>query len=226
MPALSTALQTAASAPVNVPVLFVYLDVVDDPLLAWSGRGDIEITGSADPLLSLDPTFFGLGAIASVSGVTHSAAGGIQDVTLILNYADFEDDATQAFVNDNAKWNRRPAVIWTSYLDTTTGTLIAPPIRLATMRMIGARMVDGAEPQIAIRCAAKATVDGQRANGWKTADAHQQAFWPDDRALAFIPLLVGKELRFGVADNVSRGPFGAVLGQGTIPNDYGGGQFG
>lgn len=206
MPSLSTAMAAEAAKPVNAPFFMVYLDVAGDPLWAWSGRQDASFTVPGDPLLAAPQVFVGSADIGSVSDLTHAADGAVASLTLTLGHADFTDATTADFVNSVDRWSQRLGVVWLGYLVDRTGAIVAAPTRLMTARMVHVAVADGSSPGIAVKLASKHTSDGQRASGWKFADAHQQAFYPGDTALQFAPQLQGKELRFGTPnDTIARG---------------------
>ncbi|WP_426163115.1 hypothetical protein [Sandarakinorhabdus sp. DWP1-3-1] len=208
-------MQTAASASVNQPFYLVHLDVVGDPLWAWTGRGNLTVTVVGDPLLSGGRTFVGAADIAAVQGLTHAADGSVQTMTMMLGNADFTDPAAYEFVNTEASWSRRLAVIWAGFVSTATGLPVADPVRIMTGRLLHVSSTDGAQPSIVVKVAAKSGYDGQRASNWQLAGAHQKAFYPGDNALDFIPQLVGKELRFGTPDAVQRSMgVGGSIGRG------------
>lgn len=210
MPQLTTATQNAADAPHNMPLTFVYLDVAGDPLWAWSGRAPITITVPSDPLLAGGQTFIGAGDVGQVGAITHAADGSVQTMQLSLGYADLSSADALGFVNDVASWSQRPAVVWQAFarLDAAGGVLIDAPFRMMTARMIYVGTVNGKSPALSIKLASKSATDGQRASGWRLADAHQQRFYAGDTALAYIPQLMNRELRFGVRDNTPGTPGG------------------
>lgn len=216
MPVLTTANQAAADAPQNVPLTLVYLDVAGDPAWAWSGHGDLTMTVANDPLLAGGATFLGVGDIGSIGQITHAADGSIQNMQISLGRVDMTTGEPAAFANNVASWSHRRAVVWRAFgrTDASGGVLIDPPFRLMTARMVHVGIINGREPSLAVKLASKAATDGQRASGWKMADAHQQRFWPGDTAFAFIPLLMQLELRFGVRSNI---PSVGGGGRGIIP---------
>lgn len=214
MPTLSSPMQAAAQAGYNQPFYLVHLDVLGDPLWAWTGRTSVTVTVAGDPLLNAGQTFLPAADIGSISGISHGADGSIQTMTLTLNNADFTDQATGDFVRNIGDWSRRLAVVWIGFTDPAAGTVIASPVRLLTGRMIGVQASDGTRPGIAVKVAGKSAYDGERASAWLLGQAHQEAFYAGDRALEFIPQMVGKELRFGTGDPVSRG-LGGTIGRGV-----------
>lgn len=207
---LSVANQAAADARQNVPVALVYLDVVGQPLWAWSGHGDLTITSSGDPLLSGGRTFIGAGDVASIGNITHAADGSVQTLQLGLSYANLAATEAAEFVNDVSAWSQRLAVVWQAFARTVpgSGVLVDVPFRLATMRIQHAQINAGNQSAISLKLASRAAQDGQRASGWRLTDAHQRAFFSGDGALSYIPLLMQRELRFGVRDNGVQTPGG------------------
>lgn len=203
MPALTSATAAEAASSVNLPVFFGYLDVSGQPLWAWTGQHDVSLTIASDPLLSSAQVFVGAGQVGGVSGIEHGADGTIRSMTLTLGFVDFSDPDAYDFVNFVDRWSQRQAVIWLGFVDRATGTVVADPVRLVTGRMVHVATTDGVHPGIVVKVSGKSTSDGQRSSGWVLANAHQVLFWPGDLALEFVPQLVGKELRFGVAGNAT-----------------------
>lgn len=210
---LTTANQTAADARQNIPLNFVYLDVAGQPLWAWSGRGDLTVTSATDPLLSGGQTFMGAGDIGSIGTITHAADGSVQSMQLGLSYTDLVDAEASDFINDVGAWSQRDAVVWQAFARTVGGgaVLVDVPFRLMTARMVHVSSTNGKSPRIVVRLASRAATDGQRASRWRLADAHQRAFYPSDGALSYIPLLMNRELRFGIGDNNPRVPGGGNI---------------
>lgn len=59
--------ETASSAEIVRPCWFIYLDILDDPLFAWTGGYNIAISGQSDALLN--NTFLGTSALVEIGEV-------------------------------------------------------------------------------------------------------------------------------------------------------------
>ncbi len=74
---LVTATANALDAPVIPLAAIVYLDILADPLFAWTGIGDLTFGAAETGDSSLDgKTFKGVGSIIEVSGIEEGAGGG------------------------------------------------------------------------------------------------------------------------------------------------------
>lgn len=194
---LSAANVTEAAKATIFPVWLVYLDVSGDPLWAWTGNFDIQVTAAADPLLVTTRTFVATYQMGEISDISQDSDGAMQRVTLAITEADFQADAgAVSFISAPADWNMRTAVIWMAFLNESTGALVSSPFRLMSGRMDNARLVDGKGGGISIEIISK-KVDGKRANGWRLTDAHQQRLFAGDRACEYPPYLVNQDMKFG-----------------------------
>lgn len=217
MPTLTPGMALATLQPDNAPFYLVWLDVVGDPTWAWTGPFDRQFSIPGDPLLNTPQNFIGAGNIAAISGVTHNADGTVAAMTMLLNDPDFTDNSANDFINNIDLWFRRPAVVWLGFYEVATGLAVANPVRIFTGEMRHTSVTDGATPSIALKVVGKAVSQGLRANGWSLSDAHQKAFYPADTALQYILQLVGKELRFGVAnDRINQGGSNALARFGGV----------
>lgn len=188
------------------PVYFLYLDVVGDPLWAWTGMADISITVADDPLLSSGRTFTAVGHLGSVSDVVQDASGRLQRVVAKLLAADFGVEKFFDFVNNEADWSLRSAVLWFGFVN-EAGLPIADPFRLLTGRMDKPTARGGTDSSIAMEMISHHH-DGRRANGLRLTDAHQQQIYPGDLAFEFVEQLAGKELVMGEKVAATRVPIG------------------
>jgi len=93
-----------------LPVYFVYLDFLDDPLRANTSGRDLSLAGTGQP--DLDGYYFGVSSdLISISGV-RSARGGSQPVTARLSgLPDINDDLLEE-INTGAAWQGRTARLW------------------------------------------------------------------------------------------------------------------
>lgn len=129
---LTAGMQTEVAAQLIRPVWIVRLDIENDPILAWTGRGDFMPTGTGDAALD-GFTFTGLGPIDAISNIK-DALGGSQAVTLTLPGVDLQDDALRQVVLNSETWQFRQAWIWFGLLNASYG-VIADPTRIKTGRM-------------------------------------------------------------------------------------------
>jgi hypothetical protein len=130
---MPVATQEAAAAPSLYWAYFIRLDILGDPVLAWTGWGDYSFSGTSDPALN-GQTFKGIThLVGEVSAVTDGADGS-QAVVLTLPGVNLEDEAMRQVVYNRATWQRRSSWVWLAFLD-ANGDVIGLPTRLKTGRM-------------------------------------------------------------------------------------------
>lgn len=113
-------------------VWIVRLDILGDPVYAWTGRGLFQPSGTGDAALDGN-TYIGLGPIQAINDIEDTEAGS-QRVTLQLPGIDLNDDLLQQIVVNSNKWQFRQAWIWYGLLNETYN-VIANPARIKTGRM-------------------------------------------------------------------------------------------
>jgi hypothetical protein len=131
---MSTAMSDEVILPLIRPIWIVRLDIDKDPVLAWTGRGDLVVTASQTGDAALDGrTYLGLGDIGKISDITDTEKGS-NAVRLILPGVDLTDTALQQVVLDERTWQNRQAWLWFGMLNTSLN-LISDPVRVKTGRM-------------------------------------------------------------------------------------------
>lgn len=219
MPRDIAAATALAAAQIEVlPVLFVHMDVAGDVLNAWSGPDDRALSGFGDTLLNTD--WLSTRNLVEVSDIIQDSSGAINEISFQLASPVADVAPWADFINRPQDWSQRRCVVWSGFLTRDTYQLVGAPVRMLTGVIVGASATDGADPRLTVTAASRAYV-GQRANDWRLSAAHQQLFWPGDRALEFVVPLNNAELRWGIAsDKVTRG------GGGGSPSSSGGsGRF-
>lgn len=118
--------------PVIRPVWIVRLDIKDDPLYVWTGRGTLVPAGTGDTALD-GFSFDGLGALGEIEPLKDTD-GGSSAATLTLPGIDLNEVALQQIVTDARLWQFRRAWIWIGMLNESL-SLLSNPIRVKTARM-------------------------------------------------------------------------------------------
>ncbi len=132
---LETATATAVSAPILPLAAIVYLDILDDPLFAWTGIDDLIFTAGQTGDISLDSkTFKGIGTIIEISNVSEGV-GGSDALEMSLPGVDPLQPMMKQLITDRRRWQFRRAIVWMLVLDPVTGSIEGKPFRIKTGRM-------------------------------------------------------------------------------------------
>lgn len=157
---LDPATSTALDKPVLPLAVILSLDIVDDPLFAWSGIGDL-VFGAAetgDP--SLDgKTFLGTGSIIEVSTVSEGV-GGSDALDVSMPGVSLNEPLLRQLIRDRKRWQFRRAVAWGLVLHPVTGAIEGKPFRIKTGRMDRMPFVENDKQGIV-----KVKIEGQQAYG-------------------------------------------------------------
>jgi hypothetical protein len=128
---------TAAATDKSViPLAFIIrLDILDDPLFAWSGIGDLKfaVGETGDPALD-GQTFTGTGTIIEVGTVSDSV-GGSDALEIGLPGVNIQDPILRQVIYNRNRWQFRRAWVWAMLLDEDTGAIAGKPFRIKTGRM-------------------------------------------------------------------------------------------
>jgi hypothetical protein len=93
-----------------LPVYFVFMDFLDDPLRANTSGRDVELAGTGQP--DLDGDYFGIATnLVSISPV-RMGRGGSQPVTARLSGLPDINDELLAGINNKSVWQGRTARLW------------------------------------------------------------------------------------------------------------------
>jgi hypothetical protein len=126
----------AAFQQSDLPLAFIiYLDILGDPLLTWTGIGDLTFSAGQTGDAQLDGnTFTGSGLVIEVGSAT-DAVGGSDVLTLSLPGVDITMPALRQVIYNRNKWQFRRAWVWMMVLDPTTYAIVGKPFRIKTGRM-------------------------------------------------------------------------------------------
>ena len=126
----------AAFQQSDLPFAFiVYLDILGDPLLAWTGLGDLVFSAgqTGDTLLD-GKTFVGAGSIFEIGSAT-DAIGGSDVMTISVAGVDITQPVLRQLIYNRNRWQFRRATVWMMTLDPTTYAIVGQPFRIKTGRM-------------------------------------------------------------------------------------------
>jgi hypothetical protein len=158
-PNTDSTLGTALDGPTLTMAYILRLDIVGDPLFAWTGYGDLTFAAGATGDTALDGyTFGGLThLIADISGVEDSK-GGTNGVEISLPGIDLTDEAMRQVVYNRNKWQFQPAWLWMVFLD-NSGNVIGKPVRLRSGKIDQMVVSEGDDGLGTVKC----TVESQAA---------------------------------------------------------------
>lgn len=126
----------AAFQQSDLPLAFIiYLDILSDPLLTWTGMGDLVFGAGATGDALLDGnTFTGSGTIFEIGAAT-DAIGGSDVMTLSLAGVDITMPLLRQLIYNRNRWQFRRATVWMMVLDPVTYAITGKPFRIKTGRM-------------------------------------------------------------------------------------------
>lgn len=139
---MQAATSTAAGAQVVYPGWIIRLDILDDPILVWTGLGPLTPSGTSDAQLN-GQTFEGIANVGEISAIVDSREGS-QAVKLSLPGVDLQDDALKQVVFDNRRWQFRQAWMWIALFN-ESGVIQGEPIRVKTGRIDNMEVEFGGE---------------------------------------------------------------------------------
>lgn len=132
---LVAATATALDKPILPVAVIVYLDILNDPLFAWSGIGDLVfgVAETGDPSLD-SKTFNGTGSIIEISAVSEGV-GGSDALDISLPGVDIQEPLLRQLITNRNRWQFRRAIVWLMLLDPDTDLIAGKPFRIKTGRM-------------------------------------------------------------------------------------------
>lgn len=200
-------LASATATGLNNKVLplasIIYLDILNDPLFAWSGVGDLVFTAgqTGDPLLD-GVTFSGTGNLIEVSAVS-DGIGGSDTLEIALPGVDITQPILRQLITNRNRWQFRRAVVWMMLLDETTYAIVGKPFRIKTGRMDKMPLTENKSNGI-VKCA----IEGQAAYGntpLGSRYSEQIDLNPSDISQTFVHSLANMSATLGQASSAIPG---------------------
>ena len=140
--------------------VIIYLDILGDNLLAWSGIGDLTFAAGQTGDSALDgKTFLGTGNLIEVSAVS-DGIGGSDALEIILPGVDITQPILRQLITNRNRWQFRRAIVWLMALDETTYAIAGKPFRIKTGRMDKMPLTENRGSGV-VRC----RIEGQAAYG-------------------------------------------------------------
>ena len=192
---MSELLDAEGEKEVMYPVWFLWLDIEDDPLFAFTGIGEIAFAEDETGDAALDGnTFAGIGVAAMIGDIEESENGsGATRITI-----PGVDPALPGFkplIADRKKWQFRRAVLWFSYMTEDGTGLVDDPQREKTGRLDGLEVTHDRDT-----CTISINIEGFAASGQYptgTKYAEQPEIDPNDIGMSFVSDLVNKQPEIG-----------------------------
>jgi hypothetical protein len=157
---LVTATANAFDGAVVPLAAIVYLDILGDPLYAWTGIGDLVFGAAETGDSGLDnKTFKGVGSVIEVSGI-EEGAGGSDSLEIAFPGVDPQNVLMKQIVTDHRRWQFRRALVWMVVLDPVTAAIVGKPFRIKTGRMDSIVYDENGE-----KAQFKCVVEGQQSYG-------------------------------------------------------------
>lgn len=198
---LDPATATATTQSIIPLAAIVKLYVVGDPLLAWTGYGDLVFAANQTGDTELDGnTFKGLEDIVELAGISEGI-GGTDGLEITLPGVDLNDDEMKQVIRDRDRWQFQRGIVWLMLLDPDTYAIAGKPFRIRTGR-IDNMPYSEANGKGVIKC----TIEGQQAYGNEALNSRyseQVDINPNDTSQTWVWNLA----------NMS-----AIIGQATAPS--------
>ena len=127
---VTSGMETALQARTVRPVLVGRLDILTDPITAWTGPGVFAPSSTGDA--ALDGQIFGtMAPFLEMSNILEDQGIG-GPVQLMLTGHDLDETALQQIVKDKRQWRGRGAWLWMGLLNSDEATVVANPLRVKT----------------------------------------------------------------------------------------------
>lgn len=157
---LVAATSTAVGASVLPLAVIIYLDVLNDPLFAWTGIGDLPFVAGQTGDPSLDNfTYTGTGEAVEIGQISEGV-GGSDALEITMPGVDIAQPMMRQLIRDQQRWQFRRAVVWLMALDPDTDAIAGKPFRIKTGRMDAMPYIENDDKGVI-----KVKIEGQQAYG-------------------------------------------------------------
>jgi len=190
---LDPALEAEVQKDIIRPVWIIRLDIKDDPVNIWTGRGDFSPVGTGDADLD-GQTFLGSGDILNIGAIQDTEKGS-RALSIKLPGVDLSEPLLAQVVNDLRVWQFREAWVWFGLLD-PTGTFVINPFRVKTGRMDSMTLENSADSG-----SIEVIIESHQSfisNALGTRYSEQVTIDPTDISQTFIHDLANKQPGVGV----------------------------
>jgi hypothetical protein len=178
---LTPTMETALAERSVRPVLIGRLDIVGDPVFAWTGPGIFAPTGSGDAALDgiiFDPadSFVNISAVTEDQGI-----GGPVTITATANAED--EPLLRQVVRDRRQWRGQPAYLWLGLLNADESAVLNHPTRIKT-GVITNMIVNREADSVGIDVVIDADLGNSQSAPFRITD--HRRFYPDDDFTRFM----------------------------------------
>ena len=184
---LTAGMQSALVAGTVRPTLIGRLDIVSDPVVAWTGPGIFAPTGTDDAALN-GQTFLPVAPFIKMSNILEDQSIG-GPVTLTLAGHDLDEILLRQVVRDKRAWRGKPAYLWLGLLNSNEYSVIADPVRIKTGVIIN-MIVTRTKDEHTIAVAIDRDLGNARSAPFRWVD-HTRLF-PSDTFSTFVRKLANK----------------------------------
>ena len=184
---LTAPMVTALESNVIRPCLMARFDIVDDPLIAWTGPGIFTPTGTGDAALDGE-VFVPSAPYVDMGDITEDQGIG-SPLQMVVAGHDLDEELLLQVVNDKRQWRGRRAWLWLALLNVDEATVIADPVRIKTGVMTQ-MTVDRKPTDHTVTITIDKDLGRARSAPWRWLD-HQRIF-PADLWSSFILALANK----------------------------------
>jgi hypothetical protein len=216
---LDPATKTATEAENLNFAWIIRLDIQTDPVLAWTGFGDLTFAAGQTGDGALDgQTFQGITHLVAEIGAVGDGDSGSQALELRLPGVDLQDELLKQVVYDRRKWKFRQAWAWIALFD-DAGNVIGKPIRVKTGRMDQMAVSESEDGEGLVIC----TIESQQAyasEALNTRWSEQTELDPNDNSQQYVWALANMTPALGQSNII---PGAGGYGGGGYGGDYGGG---
>jgi hypothetical protein len=116
------------------PVLIGRLEIVSDPIIAWTGPGIFAPVSTGDAAMD-GQTFSPLAPFLEMDNINENQSFG-GPVTLTLTGHDLDVEALRQVVRDKRQWRGQKAWLWQGLLSADEKTVVLNPVRIKTGLMV------------------------------------------------------------------------------------------
>lgn len=177
---LPAALESATVAAALSPVYLLELEFDSGTVGFWTGYGELVIEGTS---------FLGTGIYGGASAIEETAE--MKAVGAVFSLSGIPSSLIAAALAED--YQGRPARLYFDALD-SSGVLVADPVQVFAGRMDVMDFTDAGDTASIEVSVESALADLEEPREWRFTHQEQQALFPDDLGLEFVPALQGKQL--------------------------------
>lgn len=160
------------------------LDFESGFLRLHSGAGDKKIFGN---------TYQGIGSFGRITAIEESTE--LSATVIELGISGIENDRNNVTIALTENYRNRPGTLYLAFID-LNGDVVSDPIILFRGFMDNALVVQGKELSVTVRLHS-IMADWDRPKISRYTNEEQQARFPGDRGMEFVPQMVEKEIKWG-----------------------------